>query len=101
MAVNKREALASVREDDIKYDPWGTCMMHWFGISETLYWETGEVPADWEYSPGMAGEPSDEPPGTDYAEALKSGRLTVADLTYAGNVLSRWSHVLERAGRDY
>jgi hypothetical protein len=101
--TNKRAALDAVRMDDYKYDPWGTCMMHWFGVANVLYSEFGEVPADWEFRPGMgAGEiDSEESPDYQYLESLRAGELTENDLIYAGNVLSRWSNRLKRAGRDY
>ena len=100
----RRAALDLVRMDD-DGDPWGTCMMHWFGVAEVLYWEHGEVPAAWEFHPGIvpanAEDEITEWPGTEYRDALRRGDLSAEQLTYVGNVLDRWSRCIRHAGRDY
>jgi hypothetical protein len=99
----RRDALALVREDDTDGDPFGTCMMHWFGIANTLEGYAGETPADWQYRPGLFVNDSlsEEYPDSYYAEEVRDSRLTIEQLTYAGNVLARWSQLLKHAGKDY
>lgn len=98
----RRDALALVREDD-DGDSWGTCMMHWFGIANTIHGYIGETPAEWRYRPGLFVNDvlTDEWPDREYAEAYRDERLSVEQLLYAGNVLERWSRMLDRAGRSY
>lgn len=99
--AQKKESLALVRMDDYKYDPWGTCMMHGFGIADVLNAYEGETPSEWEYRPAMSGPDTEEWPASEYADGYEDDSTRAERLEYAGNVLSRYARLLEHAGRNY
>ena len=83
-------------------DPWGSTMSHWFAVAGTLYRHDGEIPSHWQYRAALgAGEAPDDWPETEYEEMVEESTITLADLTHAGNVLTRYASVLERAGHSY
>lgn len=115
----RREALALYRMD-AGGNPRGDCMSHLHGIADILHHTIG-TPEAWEYRHPSGtnclqeiadclvdqqgqdyphGECDCSWPDMEYA-TYADGRTGVAMLTYAGNVLSRYARVLERAGKDY
>lgn len=86
-------------------DTWGASMGALFGICDALRVAGEDIPASWQYRPGMGA--SDElSPDEDYeaiviTEAVDAGALTWDDVRRAGDVLNRYTHILERAGRSY
>ena len=112
--------------EDWDYDPWGTATGLHFDIAAVL--DMSDVEGDvspepfarWQYRRAAIAVPaietvaaradrfSEDEGADDYsygtvelAFAYQNGDITQADLIYAGDVLSRYSRLLERAGRSY
>lgn len=116
----KRHAMTPARIDYGDSDEWGTTMGHWFAIAETLHHAGATLPRRWQFRHGMStlcnpfdqyaehdprGECAEdcehEYPDVEYSPFLDAGELGIEMLTYAGNVLDRYSGWLKRAGKDY
>lgn len=100
--TDKRNALSLYRMD-ADSDAWGSVMIHAFGISDTLYALTGDVPSEWQYSPGM-GSPTnklEDWPASEYAQDLEDSTLSEDQLVYAGSVLLRYAKLLDKHGLSY
>jgi len=119
--------IAEIAGADDWYDKWGTAMGLFFDIAEVLDMTdiagdvTPEPFAQWQYrrSPVGAvpaietvaaraedfsgGEWSDDFSYgvVSLAAAYRDGEITQDDLIYAGNVLQRYTALLELAGRSY
>jgi hypothetical protein len=113
--------------DDAAHDPWGSYMMAFFNVALVL--DMGDVEGDvtpepfdrWEYHPSpfvsvgdlesVAARMDDFNEGEfegdeDYgvvalASAVVDGTVTLEDLVYVGDVLSRVTDRLRAQGRDY
>lgn len=86
------------------YDVYGWCMGWWFPVAECLYRHGEYVPDAWRFRAGIGvGDPID-PDDCTYeelsAEALYSHAGPDA-LRYWGDVLARYSHWCDLAGRSY
>jgi hypothetical protein len=112
--------------EDWQHDAWGTSLGLFFDVASVL--DMSDVAGDitpqpferWQYRRAPFTVPDVESVAAradgfregecadDYsygqvslASAYVSGELTQADLIYAGDVLSRYTDVLRRSGRDY
>jgi hypothetical protein len=126
MHKSRFDRIADHAGADDWYDAWGTAVNMCFDIASVLDMSdvdgdvTPEPFARWEYRRGASTVPdlqevasradsfSEGEWADDYtygevclAVALVNGDITQADLIYAGNVLSRYSALLEAAGRSY
>lgn len=79
------------------YDMWGTSMQAWFDVASELWWRGEAVPDHWEYSPGCADDPRE--PDSYLSEYC--GELDTETLIKAGNILCRYTAVLEKHGEGY
>ena len=87
-------------------DAWGDTMGWWFGIADVLWHaENGtiEIPAHWQYrhSPVCREVDLDDWPGSEIAEGHAAGYYSADDLLYAGEVLTRYAALLDKAGLSY
>lgn len=107
--------IRDIADDDRAYDPWGAGMAALVAVCDVLAVEDEHVPAEAGYRPGAGGPHID--PDDSNAVSLMAGlhpdryqgfwvegyapNLTVADLTYAARILSRYLDLIRRAGRAY
>jgi hypothetical protein len=90
-------------------DRWGHAMAWWFGVAETLHAMDEDIPDAWQFRPSPMNEnrtladvaASEEWPDTQIAEYVQDGTYSATDLIHAGNVLSRYANILQRAGMAY
>ena len=127
MKESRFARIAEIAGEDDWHDPWGAAMNLFFNIAEVLDMTdisgdvTPEPFAQWQYrrSPlvtvpaieTVAARAEDFAEGEwsdDYsysqvslAAAYRDGEITQDDLIYAGNVLQRYTALLELAGRSY
>jgi hypothetical protein len=101
--MTMHETIRSLIRDCDSGDRWGGAMLARFSIADALHREGGEVPHEWQYGAG-AGNGEVEP-GDYFAEelghAINAGNVALDDLTHAGNVLARYTGILDRAGHSY
>lgn len=91
-----KEFKELLRMDDLSGDPWGTSVGAWFICASHLY-EIGDCPAEWQYRPGSMGNHID----TDSAYYEMFSEMSAEQLEEIGQLLWRYSELLERHGRDY
>lgn len=102
---------------DWGHDPYGTGMTLAFDVAAVL--DAADVAGDitpepfarWEYGRGAATVPSldtlaSDTHGDSYgaqslAQALLDGDITTDDLIYVGDVMDRYTRLLDAAGRSY
>lgn len=102
MAMSENLILELVREDDFKYDPYGSAMSVWFSVADLLVeWGPPYPPKDWEFRQAMSGSNTESYVYQELSPMLKRGELTADDLLEAGNILNRYVGLLKHAGRDY
>ncbi len=92
-------------------DKWGSVTNFRFAISEVLYHTDNEIPDEWEFGdspmhPEGFAYWDDDDMVEDYIEqelfySLLNGYISASDLIRFGKVLYRYSHLLEKAGKDY
>lgn len=103
--------------DDWGHDPYGTGMNLFFDVCEVLNAAdvagdlTPEPFARWAYSPSrfvtvpsldtLAAEEGDSYGAQALAQSLLDGEITQAELLAAGDVLDRYTRLLDAAGRSY
>ena len=94
--------------DADSYDPFGTAMMWFFAVAETLWHETAEeLPVAWQFGHGSAVTPYHWPPTSDEYITQQvqgmylDGTVIEEDLILFGNVLDKYIGVLHTAGRAY
>lgn len=99
-----RAIMQMVREDDVKYDPWGTAL-GWLGVIGDVVkgLEGRNMP---EYLPGAFSVTRDcivanNAYGQDVLDGLDNGTWTLADLESAYTILNRFADWVRLAGRDY
>lgn len=85
-----------LRENDLKWDPWGTAMSAWFDVASHLF-EKGNCPREWQYKPGMGGNHIEE--DSYYYEFLQV--LDAEQLESIGKLLYRYCEILKLNGKDY
>jgi hypothetical protein len=99
---NANPILATMREDDLKGDPWGTAMAWAFACCEYLHHVAlTDVPAELDYRPAAVarGEGYEE---EGFAEqVLVELAVDTFTVTTAARVLSRYLDWCKAAGRDY
>ena len=90
-------------ESDHKYNPWGSGISLAFAVCEVLYANGEDIPDEWQYRPGMGQGDTD--PEDYYAvwmnDVLESGEVTSDDIRHFGNVLIRYTRIMDTAGRSY
>jgi len=89
-----RQAADIRTEFRLRYDPhdgWGCVIGAFFEVAETLYAWGEDVPAEWEFRPGLG-----EPEAAEWLDGFDAD--TLVDF---GNVLDRWSDMLRARGDDY
>lgn len=97
--------------EDWEHDPWGVALNLAFDICEVIDAAEGHTPARWDYHRGASPVPSleslafmegEESWGASFlAQAVLDGEITTNDLIYAGDVLNRYTRLLDAAGRSY
>lgn len=94
--------FAMMRQDDLKYDPWGTSMSWHFALCDVMVeWAPPYPPADWKFRQAMAGPDTESFAYQELTSLMESGELSSTDLLRIGNVLHRYEAMLDRAGRSY
>lgn len=104
MTVRASEFVTECGLDRDAGDAWGSTMSLLFGIADALTHADETVPSAWEYrhAPGCdALSPDEDYDAIAITAAIDSRRVSWEDARHAGDVLNRYSHVLERAGRSY
>ena len=94
---------AMFTESDHKYDPWGEGMMLMFAVCDVLYANGEGVPDEWEFRPGLGGGAIDPDNylATWMNETYTTRGVTGDDLVHFGNVLARYTRIMDTAGRSY
>lgn len=101
---------AELRNDWDNGDAWGSAMSSWHSIADVLYIAGESIPNDWAYHnpwppAHVVHRIYDEDNGdwlaADLREAYYTNLVTADDLRHAGNVLARYSNILDAAGRSY
>lgn len=83
------------------YDAYGTTGSWGFAIADFLADSGAEVPAHWEYRQGLAGTDTDTYEYQTLTELHENGHASIEDITHLGNVLLRYSEILQHQGRSY
>jgi hypothetical protein len=113
-----QELRSWIRNDDIRYDPWGTAMAWGFAVCRVLDAMGEDVPDEWQYSRSpvdtetvedMAGDPDAHPdenidleyPDCEVALMVTSNAIDSETLLYWGEVLHRYIGLCKHHGRDY
>jgi|APHM01.1.fsa_nt_gi hypothetical protein len=79
-------------------DPWGAAMGLFFDVAAFIFHETERcTPAKWEYRAGAGGEIDEMLPHR--LAAMRDADLET--LIHTGNVLHRYTRLLEKAGHSY
>ena len=105
MAKNTNPVLDLFRTDQFdSSDPWGSAINAQFDIAECLTRYGVDIPAHWEYSPGLSAsyEPNEEDSSLFAMELdvlMRQGHLS--NIIHAGNVLCRYVALCESEGRSY
>lgn len=82
-------------------DPWGNAMSLWFSVADYIWFETEYMtPAHWEYRAGAGRGGLDDLEEYDpwLYNALASAEIET--LIRTGNVLERYTRMLDNAGRS-
>lgn len=105
---NRRESdgyntiMSMVRQDDIRYDPWGTGMKYLFALADVVLVEFGEILPGYRPAPSTSGREDLEGYEQEVLlELLDAGRITESDLKKAYAILSRYDDWCRRDGRNY
>lgn len=88
-------------EDSGDGDEWGWVTGHRFAIAGALCWSGEDVPASWEYRPGIGPPDSDLYPDCEWFAALEDETMSGDDLRAAGDALAAYADLLRAAGLDY
>lgn len=102
--TNTNPVLDAFREDFDSYDAFSSALNAQFDIAECLFRYGVEVPASWEFSPGLAAGHSLNTEDASFFAVVIDGMVRqghVSNLIHAGNVLMRYVAQLKLAGRDY
>jgi hypothetical protein len=81
-------------------DAWGSAMNIFFGVANELHFRDPEiVPAHWQYVP--PGRRCEDPRDTDdyYYDDLAAAKTD--DLIRFGNLMERYTRILDKAGESY
>lgn len=78
-------------------DKWGEVMSAWFECSAHLWMKGAAIPAEWQYTPGMTDNPTDQE--SYYYSIFK--KCSVRQLLIIGNFLYRLERILNKAGLSY
>lgn len=82
---------AYYRERYDSHDPWGSNISFWFDVCEVLHARGADIPAHWEYKPGLCSDITDE-----FITEFKT-----ADLVKLGNLLCRFDALCRRLELNY
>lgn len=94
--------FAMMRQDDLRYDPWGTSLSWHFAVCELmLEWAPPYPPAEWGFRQGMGGPDTDNFAYQEITAMIEAGDLDPNDLLHIGTVLNRYEDMLKQAGMSY
>jgi len=91
-------------------DAWGSCVGAHFSIADVLYVIGEDIPDEWQYRQpntttrvrdAIYNEDNGDWLAADLLESYYTNLITGDDLRHTGNVLSRYSDMLNAAGRSY
>lgn len=94
---------AMFTESDHKYDPWGSALRLTFSVCDVLGLNGEPIPHEWGFHPGLGG-PAIEPGDFDAEwmnEVYETEEVNGDDLRHFGNVLVRYTRIMDTAGRSY
>lgn len=77
-------------------DPWGTCMMAFFGLADYMHTKGYSIPDRWRFSPGLSVDTENE-----QFRECKRLRLSALQCARLGRILERWHSILKARGKDY
>jgi hypothetical protein len=92
-----KQFKAEMRLDDIKHDPWGTCMQAWFECAGRMNKRGLDIPYEWQYRPGLGGDGTD-PDSYWYSLFARCGNKQLATI---GAFLYRYDRYLRFKGKNY
>lgn len=81
----------------VKIDPWATTMDAWFECAGRMNRRGLDIPAEWNYRPGMGSDGTDK---ENYWYSLFA-RCGNKQLLTIGNYLHRLTTALDKAGKSY
>ncbi len=99
MMTQPEEIRAAFRAGYDPGDSYACVMAAWFDICEALTRRGYEVPPEWQFRPGSLGVPDLDDESSIFAHDIAGADPVL--LVDFGNVLRRWSHLLDAAGRSY
>ena len=104
--TNVNPVLEAFRDSYDKYDAWGSALNALFDIAECLHRNGAEVPGHWEFTPSpfvVVDTELDAESESFFAAQIdllmRQGHYS--NLVHAGNVLERFTHILELEGHSY
>lgn len=105
MTKNTNPVLDLYRSDaHDSTDPWGSALNAQFDIAECLHRHGADVPAEWQFSPGLAAQHDlDTEDASWFALEIEEMMLQghYSNLVHAGTVLMRYVAQCELAGKSY
>lgn len=81
----------------VKLDPWGESMGAFFECAGRMNRRGLDIPAEWNYRPGMGNDGTDK---DNYFYSLFA-RCSDKQLLAIGNYLYRLTNILDKAGKSY
>lgn len=91
-----KEFKSELRMNDYKGDKWAVAMGAFFDVASHLY-EKGNVPSEWDFSVGAAGNHIE----TESSFYFFLENLTYEELIQIGNFLHRLTGILDKSGVSY
>lgn len=89
--------IAAIGADWEGYDGRSRALAHQFAIADTLHLAGEDVPARWEYRPGIGLTwETDQYPDDMWRAAYEDGTTTVADMIRTGDILARYVTAYDR-----
>ena len=79
------------------YDKWGSAMGGFFAVACELSHRGADVPTSWGFRPA----PTEDCREHDDYLFEPCEQASTADLTHFGNILHRYTHILDSAGESY
>jgi hypothetical protein len=101
--TNRNPVLDLLRDSFDSYDPYGSALMAHFDIAECLHRNGAPIPAEWDFSPGLAAECDLDEDASYFATEvdLMQRQGHYSNLVHAGNVLMRYVAQCKISGLDY
>lgn len=82
---------------DLHSDEWGHAMSAWFDVAAEAFHRCLDIPSHWEYRPSPCNDPRD----LDSWFARVAVDASDDELIKFGNLMERYTRILQRAGKDY